>query len=176
MSLRYDFDIQAIVGTEQFRSDDSHKTPTDFGVQFQQAGAKVALFRDPETATALAHAPATLRQIFMDAGFGLNSHYSGLPEGFYPESDSDVRDYILAQLQQKLAHKLPSDHRAGEFSLVGFLDSVAGSRPISDKASTRYFRALQKKARPVWDFDRSMFTTKIFGTAILAFITSRYLL
>lgn len=174
MTLRYDFDVHTVVEDEQFGLDRTPDEVPDFGLTFQARGTKVALFRDPKTAAALRAAPKAVRSLFIEAGFGLNSHHSGVPEGFYPEADKKVRHQILTRLDTRLDEMVPHDIDLGAFCLVDFLEEVANAQPISDEALTSYHRALRRKAEALLDFDRTMFLTKVMGIVILAFITSRF--
>jgi uncharacterized protein (DUF58 family) len=163
-----------VVDDEQFGSDCAAKGTQNFGLAFQAKGKKVAMFRDNKTAAALRAAPKAVRALFIEAGFGLNSHFSGVPEGFYPENDKEARQQILTRLRAQLDEKVPPEIDTGVFCLLDFLDSVSTARPISEDALTNYHRALRRKADALLDFDRTMFLTKVLGIIILAFITSRF--
>lgn len=174
MTLEYDFDVYTVSGKERFGASDNSRKKPDLGVSFQTHGTKVALFRDPATAAALRDAPTSIRTLFLEAGFGLNSHFNGVPNGFFPEDDKAVRGHILNRLQRRLDKNIPLDHNKGDFHLVAFLDAVTEAQPISDEAMSKYRRAMYKKATAMMDFDRTMFLTKVMGVVILAFITSRF--
>lgn len=176
MSLRYDFDVHVVVDEEHLGPDAQTQEPPDFGVRFRASGAKTALFRDPETAAALSEAPASVRTVFLDAGFGLNSHCCGVPDGFYHEMDTNARAHFLTRLKTLLETRVPKGHARGAFDILAFLEDTAAAKPVSDAALTSYHRSLKKKAQPVLDFDRTMFMTKVMGVVILAFITSRFTL
>lgn len=174
VSLQYDFDVHVVVDDEQFGSDAARRESPDFGLSFQAKGTKVAMFRDPKTAAALRSAPIGVRNLFIEAGFGMNSHCSGVPEGFFPAGDRTVRQEMLTRLRASLDEEVPQDHDQGVFCLIEFLEAVSEAKPISDEALTTYHRAVRRKADALLDFDRTMFLTKVMGIVILAFITSRF--
>lgn len=134
MTLNYDFDI--------FEMDPStgHNDPElqDFlakaGLSRRDQDSAIALFRHKQTADALCRAPDTLREYFLQSGFGLNTFDSGAPAGQYPEQDEEARLRIIDQLTQNAGRfVLPAEAlRAEDFCLEHFIAHLSAARPVQN--------------------------------------------
>ncbi len=134
MSLEYDFDIVK----KTFGDIDTEDTGPD-----DKDGAVVlALFRDIKTADALRGASPKIRKMFLDAGFGLDDHVSGIASGVYPPEDLPDRDRILRALFANIKSRGVQGEYCGEFDLWQFLDCVRRARP---KAGVVRVRPVRRK-------------------------------
>lgn len=130
MSLKYDFDMFALGGSDAAGGPDTSGALNDVGVAHNMVGNKVALFRSQETADALAGASEKVRQYFLDSGFGVTTFTSGAPEGCYPESDEDARLYVINALTVNLnSHDLNGED-FGTFNMNDFLDHIDTAEPM----------------------------------------------
>ncbi|WP_298934244.1 hypothetical protein [uncultured Ruegeria sp.] len=123
MGLKYDFDIVK-------------KASDDFDPELNTAGsnqgAKVrALFRDIKTTDALRGASPKIRGMFLDAGFGLEAHDSGIAPDVYPPADELDRERILRDLFANIKSRGIQGEYSGEFDFRQFLHHVRHAQPVS---------------------------------------------
>ncbi|MCU0899134.1 MAG: hypothetical protein MUC82_01420 [Cypionkella sp.] len=136
MTMSYDFDIFAVIPEAGSPDPDLDGFLTGIGFKPGPETARVALFRDPRTAKALADAPAALRDYFLASGFGLNTYSSGAPAGCYPAVDEDARLHIIQRLTANARTLVLPDaettREGGEvFRLGAFLDALEHARPVA---------------------------------------------
>ncbi|WP_095588057.1 hypothetical protein [Actibacterium ureilyticum] len=131
MSLKYDFDMFALGGEGGKDSATTQGVLNDVGVAHTNAGNKIALFRNRETAEALAGASEKVRQYFLDSGFGLTTFASGAPDGFYPETDEDARLYVINALTVNLGSHDLSGEDFGAFDMNDFLEHIDTAEPMT---------------------------------------------
>jgi hypothetical protein len=135
MSLSYDFDMFSVIPQAFF---DDAKLGSDLrraGLSHDQRQNRVALFREPETASALARAPADIRAYLRKAGFGTKTYSSGASPGRFPSRDEPARLQVLRALRDNAAEfALPSPGGLrpppGEFDLHTFLLAAIDARPM----------------------------------------------
>lgn len=121
MGLAYDFDI---IRRDVDDGDTERAAPVD------GAGGTVrALFRNTQTADALRAASPKIRQIFVDAGFDLDVHQSGLVPGVYPLDDAEDRARILRTLFALIKERGVQGEYSGAFDLGDFLSHVRQAQP-----------------------------------------------
>ena len=129
MALKYDFEMFTVIPEDlQIRVEAE-------GLPRELAGRKIALFRDPLTASALRRASDEVQAAFQAAGFGFNVYDSGTPEGRYPAEDAQHRDWVLAKLGDALDQIDTEDADFGGFSLLDFLDHLHQASPIGEPAT-----------------------------------------
>ncbi|WP_170364630.1 hypothetical protein [Ruegeria arenilitoris] len=170
MGLAYDFDIVTIA-----------KDGGDCGSSAKTEPKTVtvcARFRDVKTADALRGASPKLRQVFVDAGFILDSHGSGESRGFYPPEDAAAREKILRQLFANIRATGLRGQYCGEFDLRDFLRHVRSAQPgIGIKRRDPVRRpqpATPAPAKP----DRRTVPGRIgfaLGLAVIVFVLLKYL-
>jgi len=95
VQLNYDFDMFSVIPDTLFGDPKRGGFLKAVGAGADDRRNKIALFRDPRTAEALAAAPERVRDFFFAAGFGLNTYASGAPQGCYPRADHDHRQLTL---------------------------------------------------------------------------------
>ncbi len=126
MSLWYDFDIvQTPLGGD--------------GSDAKQNGGNGpvvtrALFRNVKTADALRGASPKIRKMFLDAGFDLEPHESGIAPDKFPPEDAPERALILRVLFANIKSKGLQGEYCGEFDLWQFLAHVRRARPAAGVA------------------------------------------
>jgi hypothetical protein len=135
MALTYDFDIFDVIPADGSSDPQLDGFLSDVGFRPWQEAATVALFRDPRTAEALRAAPASLRDYFLDAGFGLNTYASGAPQGRYPAKDEAARLVLIHRLAARASHfalPMPEGNAEGGdiFRLGAFLAELEQATPI----------------------------------------------
>ncbi|SLN45949.1 hypothetical protein [Ruegeria meonggei] len=121
MVFEYDFDIVAIAPDEV---DPEHGVAAVTGNR-----AVRAWFRDIRTVQALHSASPKIRRIFVDSGFSLETHSSGLPHGLYLPEDAVDRERILKRLFANIRNMGVQGEYFGEFDIWQFLDDVKQARP-----------------------------------------------
>jgi hypothetical protein len=128
MSFKYDFDMFSVVPEEM--KQDFENAFDELGMG-GQSNEQVALFRDPALAVALQNADDEVRQLFLNAGFGLNVYDSGAPEGCYLANDEAGRSACISRFAQSIVRQrdVLSQNWNG-FDIEEFLDYVTQARPI----------------------------------------------
>lgn len=128
MDFKYDFDMFSVI-PEEVRA--------EFQGMFDEigmgaaAGEQVALFRDPALVEALASAEDKVKDLFLNAGFGLNVYDSGAPEGRYPGHDEDARNNCVRRLADNIAATDGlKDANWGGFNVDDFLIHLSLAQPI----------------------------------------------
>ena len=147
MQLAYDFDMFSLI-PDSVQSDFQSQFNA-LGVSAQMSG-QIALFRDERTAAALKSADETVRQFFIDAGFGMNVYSSGAPAGRYLARDETGRLERLAKLATLMMERA-DDLRAanwGEFSFGDFMRSIQAASPIDEvEVKALHMAALTQRRR-----------------------------
>jgi len=96
----------------------------------------MAQFRDPRVVEMLRRADEAVRDIFTEAGFGLNVYRSGAPAGRYPAADAAARDAALRRFGEVLEQwhdARPEVMRGldwGGFRVGDFVAAAEAARPI----------------------------------------------
>lgn len=121
MGLAYDFDIVTIAQDRDGREGSEAGKPVPGQVR--------ARFRDVKTADALRGASPRIREMFVDAGFTLDSHGSGESRGFYSPEDTEERERILRRLFANMRSIGLRGQYCGEFDLRDFLKHVRTAQP-----------------------------------------------
>jgi hypothetical protein len=139
MSLNYDFDIFDLIPQQAGIDAEASGFLARLGLAQARTRAttgpnRIALFRDQETADALRAAPASLRDYFLAAGFGLNTYTSGVARHRYPAADEAARLEIIERLTELAPSYLlpaPGDYPEGGpvFRLGAFLADLAEATP-----------------------------------------------
>ncbi|SLN47582.1 hypothetical protein ROA7450_02359 [Roseovarius albus] len=128
MSFKYDFDMFSVVPDEMKQEFENAFDELGMGGQSKE---KVAMFRDPALAVALQNADDEVRQVFLNAGFGLNVYDSGAPEGCYLASEEVGRSDCVNRLAQVIvSNRSVLSQNWNGFDIEQFLDHVANARPI----------------------------------------------
>lgn len=140
VTLNYDFDILDLHPDQKWGTASLDRLMAQAGFTADPRETRVALFRDPRTAKALAKAPVALRDYFLGSGFGLTSYHSGAADGRYPARDEKARLAIIARLTLNVGdYDLPSPDEypeAGEvFRLGDFLHHLSLAQPELDATS-----------------------------------------
>ncbi|MEM8576120.1 MAG: hypothetical protein AAGF48_16045 [Pseudomonadota bacterium] len=146
MQLTYDFDLFSLI---------PNTVQAEFQSEFNELGIsaimseQVALFRDERTAAALKCADETVRQLFRDAGFGLNVYSSGAPPGRYFERDELGRTQRLTKLMSLTMERRDALKAVkwGDFSYGDFLEYNAAVEPIDEVEVNALLVAAHKKHR-----------------------------
>jgi len=131
----------------------------------------MALFRDVKTADAVRAMSPKVRNMFLDAGFGLIAHESDAPEGFYPSEDGPEREQTIRRLFNNIREQGIRGEYCGEFDFEEFLEYVKRARPATrfmPAHNTDY--AVAPKRRPIPG--RIGFA---LGIAVLVFVVLKYL-
>lgn len=151
--MRYDFDMHSIFPDEvqkQFQGMFS-----DLGVTAMTT-KQVALWRDPAVVEALRRADAPVRQLFLDAGFGINCYDSGAPVCRYPARDEAARNRCIAKLAEALKAHGPALKGVdwGGLELAKFLEYLVVAQPIDEvdiaALAQVQARAVQTRKRSTW--------------------------
>lgn len=130
MDFKYDFDMFSIIPDEVRQEFQGMLNEVGMGAASTE---QIALFRDPDLVMALQDADEAVKQVFIDAGFGLNVYDSGAPEGRYPSHDEDARNACVRRLADKIAETEGlNDADWGGFSLEDFLTYLTIARPIDN--------------------------------------------
>ncbi|EBA13799.1 hypothetical protein [Roseobacter sp. CCS2] len=140
MALRYDFDMVALT---------PDGLPDQFG-DLEATGVateKVAMFRDPDTVTALKAADTAVRTYFIDSGFALKQFDSGAPAGHFAMRDEDARIAVINRLTANLETHDLANAAWGGFDFDAFMDAMATAEPVEDTLLA------PPKKRPVFDQD-----------------------
>ena len=128
MGFKYDFDMFSIM-PDEVRAE--FKDMLDEVGMGEVTTKQVAQFRDPATAEALQNADPQVKELFLAAGFGLNTYHSGAPEGRYPGTDEDARNTCLRKLAEGIAvSEGLNEADWGGFSIDDFMDHLTEARPI----------------------------------------------
>ena len=130
MSLKYDFDLFSVVPAEIYADAALGDLMQSAGTEENSAANKVALFRDPDTAKALASSSEEFKAYMLESGFGLNTYDSGAGDNFYPAEDDELRTQIAERLNTNFAKFDLKDHLDGPFDLIAFLDHLDETRPL----------------------------------------------
>ncbi|MTI01309.1 hypothetical protein [Roseibium sp. RKSG952] len=170
MGLEYDFDIVTIAPDEL----ESETVNSE-----QPEGARVrALFRDVKTADALRGASPKIRNMFEDAGFGLETRNCGVPMGYYSPQHAADRDRILRNLFANIKSQGLKGEYSGEFDFSDFLRHIRTAQP--EIGIVRKEPIQQSKPQPAAPVkpDRRTVPGRIgfaLGLAVILFVLLKYL-
>ncbi|WP_170582429.1 hypothetical protein [Ruegeria arenilitoris] len=170
MVLAYDFDIVTIA---KDGGDCGSATAAD-----SKTATVYARFRDLKTADALRGASPQLRQMFVDAGFILDSHGNSDPRGFYPAEDAEAREKVLRRLFANIRATGLRGQYCGEFYLHGFLRHVRSAQPSVDVKRRDPVRRPQPATPAPAKPDRRTVPGRIgfaLGLAVIVFVLLKYL-
>lgn len=128
MDFKYDFDMFSVLPDEVRQEFQGMLNEVGMGaISTQQR----ALFRDPALVEALHGADEPVKQLFLDAGFGLNVYDSGAPEGRYPGHDEAARNHCVHKLAENIAASEGlSDVNWNGFDVGDFLTYLSTATPI----------------------------------------------
>ncbi|WP_435258366.1 hypothetical protein ACSBLW_00855 [Thioclava sp. FR2] len=133
MTLNYDFDIFDLAPKGEPNDPELHDFLSKAGLSKDNDEGAVALFRHQETVDALCRAPESLREYFLQSGFGLNTFDSGAPSGRYPVGDEDTRLAIIERLTENAGRCiLPQEPGKNAFRLEDFIAQLAAARPYKE--------------------------------------------
>ena len=146
MSFNYDFDMFSVILDEVRQQFQGQLNDLGMGAITTD---QVALFRDPALAEALRSADERIKNLFLDAGFGLNVYHSGAPEGRYPSHDEAARNACMCKLSDTLeaAGNLKGANWGG-FDMLAFVDYFVAAEPIDEvemQAIANVYQASKKK-------------------------------
>lgn len=135
MSLSYDFDMFSVIPQAFFEDAKLGRDLRKAGLSHDQRQNRVALFREPETATALMRAPENIRAYLRSAGFGTKTYSSGASPGRFPARDEPARLQVLRALRAHAADfdlPPPGSPRPpqGEFDVHSFFLAAIDARPV----------------------------------------------
>lgn len=139
--MKYDFDMLSV--TPKALQTKYAELLNRFDMS-EQAGQQIAMFRDPETANALAGACDAVRDCFIACGFALNSYDSGLGDAQYASDDKEGRARILARLQEHV-EALPGDVAWNGFDIGDFFVAAYGAMPAPRQRKT--FADVRRRVR-----------------------------
>jgi hypothetical protein len=124
-ALAYDFDMVQLSGEDPSLGDSAGEGPP---------GGWVALFRSADTAAALASAPAAVRELLVESGFGLAASGGGLPRRRYRQEHEAMRAEVLGRVAGTIETKGWPDEGggvpAGVFDLHAFLAEALEARAL----------------------------------------------
>lgn len=130
MTLNYDFDIFDLAPKTAPNDPELLDFLSKAGWSKDDSEGAVALFRHQDTVDALCRAPDSLREYFLQSGFGLNTYDSGAPAGRYPLRDEDARLAIIERLTENAGRNmLPCGAGEDDFRLEDFIAQLAAARP-----------------------------------------------
>ena len=144
--MRYDYDMFSLI-------------PEDIRGPFQgmfnelglnpMASQQRGLWRDAAGVEALHGADPVIKELFTDAGFGINQYFSGAPEGRYLEMDRPAREALEDRFLDALAERLDDGSLDGAnwngFVLEDFLEYLETATPI-DEVEVQALEAAALKA------------------------------
>lgn len=146
MSFKYDFDMFSVIPEGVRQEFQGFLNDVGMGAA---AGHQVALFRDPALVEALSSADEKVKNLFLNAGFGLNVYESGAPEGRFPGHDESARNNCVRRLSENIAaSENLKDANWGGFDPMAFLDYFTNAKPIDQiemQAIEKARQAQQKK-------------------------------
>ncbi len=131
--MKYDYDMFSLIPDEV--SNQFQGMLNDIGagaVATQQKG----LWRDPEVVAALHGADQSIKDLFINSGFGINHYFSGAPEGRYFDRDHETREKIEDAFYEALTEALEDGSLEGAnwngFVLEDFLEYLETAEPIDE--------------------------------------------
>lgn len=128
MGFKYDFDMFSVIPEEVRQEFQGFLNDVGMGAS---VGQQVALFRDPALVEALSSADEKVKNLFLDAGFGLNVYDSGAPDGRFPGHDEAARNACVRKLSDNIAaSKNLKNANWGGFDPMEFLDYFIAAKPI----------------------------------------------
>lgn len=128
MDFKYDFDMFSVFPDEVRQEFQGMLNEIGMGAVGSE---QVALFRDPALAAALRGADEAVKNLFLEAGFGLNVYDSGAPEGQYPGHDEEARNLCVHKLAENIAAAEGlSDANWNGFDVGDFLTYLSTATPI----------------------------------------------
>lgn len=147
--MRYDFDMFSIIPDEvrsQFQG-----MLNDIGAG-AMATQQTALWRDPAVVAALHGADEAVKQLFWDAGFGINQYDSGAPADHYLTRDAEERDKRTWTFMELFANRLMDGTLKGAnwngFDPHAFLEHAQNCTPIDEVALAAIDRAPKTPVTP----------------------------
>ena len=150
MDFKYDFDMFSIMPDEVRQEFQEMLNDAGMGAMSTQ---QVALFRDPALVEALSGADEQVKNLFLEAGFGLNVYDSGAPEGRYPGHDEAARNACVHKLAESIAatEGLSLANWNG-FELGDFLEYLTNAQPIDavEMQANATIEANGTKKRSLW--------------------------
>ncbi len=130
MSFKYDFDMFSVIPDEVMQEFQGMWNEIGMG---GIGGEQKALFRDPALVEALHGADEAVKNVFLDAGFGLNVYDSGAPTGCYPAHDENARNICVHKLAENIAATEGlSEADWNGFDIGAFLTYLSTARPIDE--------------------------------------------
>ncbi|WP_299849682.1 hypothetical protein [uncultured Roseovarius sp.] len=130
MGFKYDFDMFSVIPEEVRQEFQGFLNDVGMG---PSVGKQVALFRDPTLVEALSSADEKVKNLFLDAGFGLNVYDSGAPEGRFPGHDEAGRNACVRKLSENIgASQNLKQANWGGFNILEFVDYFSAAKPIDE--------------------------------------------
>ncbi len=175
MGLKYDFDIVTIAPDDTYEGNEGTDIAKENVPAKTAEGVPTALFRDVKTADALRAASPNIRQIFLDAGFRLNTSDSGVPCGFFPADDAPERIRILRRLFANIRKTQLRGEYCGEFDFAELFRNIKETRPLTaalpDLATPQQLPEKAQPERPtvVWRIGFAL------GLAVVLFVLIKFL-
>ena len=150
--MRYDYDMYSLIPDEV--QSEFQGMFNDLGVS-EMMSQQSALWRDPAVVEALMGADQSVKDLFRNAGFGINMYESGAPEGRFFERDTAARQQLEDTFLDVLAERLDDGSLDGAnwngFDLEAFLEYLETARPIDEvevaQEQAAAFHASQAKSR-----------------------------
>ena len=101
--MRYDFDMFSVIPDEVRQQFQGMLNDVGAGAMATQ---QTALWRDPAVVAALQGADESVKQLFWDAGFGINQYDSGAPNDRFLSRDAEERDKRIWSFMELFANRL----------------------------------------------------------------------
>ena len=128
MDFKYDFDMFSVFPDEVRQEFQGMLNEIGMGAIGSE---QKALFRDPALVEALQCADDAVKNVFLEAGFGLNVYDSGAPDGRYPGHDEDARNICVHKLAENIAAAEGlGDANWNGFDIGEFLTYLSTATPI----------------------------------------------
>lgn len=131
--MRYDYDMFSLIPDEvqgQFQ-----EMFNELGVN-EMTSEQKGLWRDTDVVEALLGADPVIKDLFINAGFGINHYFSGAPEGRFFSRDTQAREQIEDAFLDALSEGLDNGSLDGAnwngFVLEDFLEYLETARPIDE--------------------------------------------
>jgi len=146
--MRYDYDLFSVIPDEiqsQFQG-----MFNELGVNEMTSHQK-GLWRDTDVVEALLGADPVVKEMFTNAGFGINHYFSGAPEGRFFSRDTVAREQIEEAFLDALAEGLDDGRLDGAnwngFVLEDFLEYLELAEPIDEVEAQEQLAAAQQASK-----------------------------
>jgi len=146
--MRYDYDMFSVFPDE---------IQSEFQEEFNRLGInqmttqQTGLWRDTDVVGALHRADPVVKDLFKNAGFGINHYFSGAPDGRFYSRDAKAREEIEEAFLGALAEGLDDGSLEGSnwngFVLEDFLEYLETAEPIDEVEAQEQHAAAQQASK-----------------------------